>query len=91
MKAPKVPINSGRGQEIRQGGVDAVVDAGQVVADLVRQQDGQQRERERQAADERRGVGEDLGDRQQVVGADGPVALEIIGQARAHGAGGQNR
>ena len=38
----------GRRQEVRQAGIHAVIHAGDVVAELVSQQDGEQRERERQ-------------------------------------------
>jgi hypothetical protein len=33
-----------RGKEVRQAGVDVVVERGEIVAELVRQQDGEQRE-----------------------------------------------
>ena len=68
-----------------------MIQRGQVVAELVRQQDGQQRQRERQALeqDRRDGARTQAYSEKAALDIERQVAVEIVLHGRAHHGGGR--
>ena len=60
-------MGDGKRQEVRQAGVDPVIAAGEVVAELMRQQDRHQRDRKSQAVQEQDRMGLDRDEDVQVL------------------------
>ena len=95
MNAPRVPISVGRGNEVRQRGLNSVAQAEVVVSHLVREQDAHQREREGQAQQEIAGLDCHIqltgkrGSASLELEQDGDVVGEAVLQARADHRGGE--
>jgi len=84
------PDQRRRRYEVRQRRLDAVIETGEVVPELVRQKDGEQCERKRQAVEELAGACQHPPHHQNVVGGEGrQVAVEIVCHPRSDRGGGQ--
>ena len=84
----------GRGsrQKVGQRGIHAVVNAGQIVAQLMSHQNGQERQRERQAGPEKGGAAQADGEnfKQPISVEKRQVAREVVLHVRTHQSGGED-